>query len=155
MNRDIRDGDRLLRLIHADDRRPGEFGSGTSSDDSLPAADSAAMADAGYAENWVSYSTADFSAKELTIFPGRTATITDAAAYGLILTQGRGQIGVWDVHTPAMIRFGELTLDELFVSRQAANSGLEIRNTSATENLVVLKHFGPGNPDAKPLIREE
>ncbi len=121
----------------------------------LPVTDSAVMSEAGYAENWVSYSTDYFSAKELTIFPGRTATITDAAAYGLILTQGRGKIGVWDVHTPAMIRFRELTMDELFVSRPAANGGLAISNASATENLVMLKHFGPGNPDAKPLIREE
>jgi hypothetical protein len=111
------------------------------------------MADAGYEEKWVSYSTDYFCAKELTIHPGRTVTISDAAAYGMILTQGRGKLGVWDVHTPAMIRFGELTSDEFFVTRQAAAAGLDITNTSSTENLVMLKHFGPGNPDAKPLIR--
>lgn len=121
----------------------------------LPVRDSAEMAEAGYAENWVTYSTDYFSAKELTIFPGRTVTVTDAAAYGTILTQGRGQIASWDAHTPAQIRFGELTMDEFFVTRQAANDGVEITNTSSTENLVMLKHFGPGNPDAKSLIRPE
>ena len=121
----------------------------------LPVRDSGEMAEAGYAENWVTYSTDYFSAKELTIFPGRTVTVTDAAAYGTILTQGRGQIGVWDAHTPALIRFGELTMDEFFVTRQAANAGVKITNTSSTENLVMLKHFGPGNPDAKSLIRSE
>jgi len=121
----------------------------------LPVRDSAEMAEAGYAENWVTYSTDYFSAKELTIFPGRTVTVTDAAAYGTILTQGRGKIASWDAHTPAQIRFGELTMDEFFVTRQAANAGVEITNTSSTENLVMLKHFGPGNPDAKSLIRPE
>jgi len=121
----------------------------------LPVRDSAEMSEAGYAENWVTYSTDYFSAKELTIFPGRTVTVTDAAAYGTILTQGRGQVGVWDAHTPALIRFGELTMDEFFVTRPAANAGVKITNTSSTENLVMLKHFGPGNPDAKSLIRSE
>ncbi|MEZ5360955.1 MAG: hypothetical protein R2748_01105 [Bryobacterales bacterium] len=120
-----------------------------------PVRDLAEMQAAGYEEKWVSYSTDYFSAKELTILPGRTATITDAHAYGTILTQGRGKIGKWEVHTPAMIRFGELTSDEFFVTRNAANAGVEITNTSSTENLVMLKHFGPGNPDAKPLIRED
>ena len=51
-----------------------------------------------------------------------------------------------------MIRFGEMTADELFVSIDAAKAGVSIANTSAYENLVMLKHFGPGNPDATHLI---
>jgi hypothetical protein len=31
---------------------------------------------------------------------------------------------------------------------------VSISNTSTSENLVLLKHFGPGNPDAAPLIRD-
>ena len=46
-----------------------------------------------------------------------------------------------------MIRFGELTKDELFVSYETARGGVTIRNTSESEDLVMLKHFGPGNPD--------
>ena len=45
-------------------------------------APSTEMADAGYCEKWVVYSTPHYSAKELTVFPGRTVTIHDAAAYG-------------------------------------------------------------------------
>ena len=119
----------------------------------LPVRDEAEMSEAGYREVWVTYGSDLFSAKELTVQPGRSVVITDSAAYGLILTQGRGRIGVFDVETPAMIRFGEMTSDELFVSVGAAKSGVRIENTSAHENLVVLKHFGPGNPDAAPLIR--
>ena len=50
-----------------------------------------------------------------------------------------------------MIRFGQMTEDELFVTESAALQGVKIENLSATDPLVILKHFGPGNPDAEPL----
>jgi hypothetical protein len=46
-----------------------------------------------------------------------------------------------------MIRFGQLTHDEFFVSYPAAQAGVTIRNLSKTDSLVMLKHFGP-NPEA-------
>jgi hypothetical protein len=107
----------------------------------------------GYHSNWVCYGTDDFCAKELTVFPGRTATIPDAAAYGLIVTQGWGQIGKMVVETPSLIRYGQLTKDELFVTAAAAQAGVVITNTSDKENLVMLKHFGPGNLDQQALLR--
>ncbi|MFN7919044.1 MAG: hypothetical protein U0Q16_03050 [Bryobacteraceae bacterium] len=113
-----------------------------------------AMADAGYRENWVVYSTKHYSAKELTVFPGRSVVIKDSAAHGLILTQGYGQIGKHEVATPAMIRYGQMTKDELFVTADAAKAGVRIVNTSDVDDLVMLKHFGPGNPDAAPLVRK-
>jgi hypothetical protein len=103
--------------------------------------------DAGYVENWVCYKSDAFSAKELTVFPGATVTIKDAAAYGLIMMQGRGKMGVWEIETPALIRYGQLTNDEFFVSEQAATAGVTIINASTTDPIVMLKHFGPGNPD--------
>jgi hypothetical protein len=42
----------------------------------------------GYIENWVCYLSDAFSAKELTVFPGKSVTIKDSAAYGLIMMQG-------------------------------------------------------------------
>ena len=108
---------------------------------------------AGYREQWVCFGTGWYSAKELTVFPRRTVTIRDSAAYGLILTQGHGTIGKHHVSTPTMIRFGEMTEDELFVTCDAAERGVSIENLSDTEPLVLLKHFGPGNPDAEPLRR--
>jgi hypothetical protein len=53
-----------------------------------------------------------------------------------------------------MIRFGEMTEDELFVTADAAKAGVRIENHSETEPLVLLKHFGPGNPDAEGLKRK-
>jgi hypothetical protein len=105
----------------------------------------------GYREQWVCYGTHYYSAKELTVLPKRTVTIRDAAAYGLILTQGYGTFGGHSVSTPAMIRFGQMTEDELFVTHDAARAGVQVENKSDTDPLVILKHFGPGNPDAEPL----
>jgi hypothetical protein len=113
------------------------------------------MEEAGYREMWITYGSGYYSAKELTVLPGRTVTIKDAAAYGLILTQGYGTLGGTPVSTPSMIRFGQLTEDELFVTAAAAAEGIKIVNPSATDPLVILKHFGPGNPDAEPLRRDK
>lgn len=101
----------------------------------------------GYIENWICYLSHDYSAKELTVFPGQTVTITDNAAYGLIMMQGHGKMGVWDIETPALIRYGQLTHDEYFVSEKAASAGVKITNHSKTDPIVMLKHFGPDNPD--------
>jgi hypothetical protein len=101
----------------------------------------------GYEERWIVYRSPAFSAKELTVEPGATALVADAAAYGCIAVQGHGTIGGRPLETRTVIRFGELTFDEYFVSEQAAREGVRITNSSAGEPLVLLKHFGPGNPD--------
>ena len=105
------------------------------------------MKTAGYGENWICYKSTAFSAKELTVYPGKTVTIKDSAAYGMILMQGHGRMGSWDVDTPALIRYGQLTNDEFFISEKAAQEGVKITNASTTDPLVMLKHFGPENPD--------
>lgn len=114
----------------------------------LPAATDNEAEGAGFNEVWVTYGTRFYSAKELTVLPDRMCVVRDSAAYGLILTQGHGILGGLRVETPTMIRYGQMTQDELFVSAQAAAEGVVIENTSDTEPLVLLKHFGPGNPDA-------
>lgn len=68
----------------------------------------------------------------------------------MILVQGRGLVGKSNAETPTMIRYGELTDDEFFVTRDAAREGVEIKNTGK-ENLIILKNFGPGNPEAPKL----
>lgn len=101
----------------------------------------------GYRENWICYLSDAFSAKELTVLPGRTATVKDSGAYGLIMMQGHGTMNGIEIETPALIRYGQLTNDEFFVSESAATEGVTITNTSTCDPLVMLKHFGPGNPD--------
>lgn len=112
-----------------------------------PAGDPTAWKALGYEENWVVYGSDYFSAKELTVFPGRTVTVKDVAAYGLICVQGYGRFGKFAISSPAMIRYGQMTEDEFFVTYRAASAGVEITNLSSTEPLVILKHFNPGNPD--------
>jgi hypothetical protein len=111
------------------------------------------MNEEGYSEKWVVYSTPHYSAKELTVLPGRSVTIRDAAAHGLIVVQGVGNVGKNEVETPTIIRFGQMTKDELFVTADAAKAGVVITNRSDKDNLVMLKHFGPGNPEAAKFVR--
>jgi hypothetical protein len=98
-------------------------------------------------ERWIVYRSPSFGAKELTLSPGTTATIRDAAAYGVIAVQGHGRLGQWSLESPTMIRYGDLTDDEFFVSEAAATAGVVVSNESGSEPLVLLKHFGPSNPD--------
>ena len=99
-----------------------------------------------YTEEWVCYKCPLASAKRLTVYPGKTAVIKDAAAYGLILLEGHGKMDDWDIETPTLIRYGELTNDEFFVTENAAKRGVTITNTSKTEPIVMLKHFSE-NPE--------
>jgi hypothetical protein len=61
--------------------------------------------------------------------------------------QGHGKFGVWDIETPALIRYGQFTYDEYFVTEKAAKEGITIMNPSKSDPIVMLKHFGPDNPD--------
>ncbi len=97
-------------------------------------------------EEWICYKCNLFSAKRLTVYPGKSVIVTDNAAYGLICIEGRGKFGGWDIESPTLIRYGELTNDEYFVTEKTAKQGITITNESTTENLVILKHFAE-NPD--------
>jgi hypothetical protein len=107
------------------------------------------MHNQGYFENWICYRSDAFSAKELTVLPETSVIIKDSAAYGMIMMQGHGKMNDWDIETPALIRFGQLTHDEFFISEHAAKEGVRITNNSKNDPIVMLKHFGPGNPDLK------
>ncbi len=113
----------------------------------LPVKDPEAMQAEGYVEKWVSYGNPYIAAKELTVFPGQTVTIQDAGPYGMIMVQGHGKMGVWDVETPVLIRADQLTSDEFFVSCAAAQEGVTIHNPSQCDPIVMLKHFAV-NPEA-------
>jgi hypothetical protein len=119
----------------------------------IPVADTASE---GYVDNWVVYGKFNgrqlFSAKELSVRPGAKCVLKQQGAFGLIITQGEGRVGKLAVHSPSMIRFGEITEDELFVSHDAALQGVAFENTSKQEPLVVLRYFGPdSNPDAPEI----
>ena len=101
------------------------------------------MRDEGYEENWIVYGSEYFSAKELTVFPEREVVIKDSGPYGLIVIEGHGKFQGLEIGAPDVIRFGQMTKDELFVTYEAAINGVVIKNESDSQNLVILKHFGP------------
>lgn len=103
--------------------------------------------DGRYTEKWITYGNEYFGAKELTVFPGKSVRIADGAAYGCVVIQGYGAIGPYRAEAAQMLRFGQRSADEFFVSEQAAKAGVVITNHSAIEPLVLLKHFGPNHPD--------
>ena len=107
--------------------------------------------DASHREEWICYKCKLAGAKRLTVYPGQSVTVYDEAAYGMILIEGRGKMGVWEIETPTLIRYGELTSDEFFVSHAAALRGVMVTNTSKTEPLVMLKHFAE-NPELTRFI---
>lgn len=100
----------------------------------------------GSSEKWICYRSDAVSAKELTVLPGAEAVIRDEAAYGLIMMQGYGTLNGMPLETPAMIRFGEQTCDEYFVSEAAARRGVRIRNRSHAEPARHAQTFRPGKP---------
>ena len=108
-----------------------------------------------YVSKWIVYANPRIAAKELTVYPGQTAVIKDGAAYGCIFTQGHGKFGVYDAEAATLLRFGQQSTDEFFVSEKAATEGVTITNLSKVEPLVVLKHFGPNCPGVPQKGSEE
>ena len=106
------------------------------------------QSDERHTEKWISYANEFFSASELTVQPGQSVTVKDGAAYGCIVIQGHGQFGSFATESAVMLRFGQMSGDEFFVSEDAAKEGVKIVNESQWEPLVILKHFGPNNPNA-------
>ena len=110
----------------------------------------------GYVDRWIVYGKVKgeqlFTAKELTIDPGAKCTIKDGGAYGLITVQGKGRMNRLTLDCPKLIRFHELTEDEVFCTETAAKAGVTFENTSTVEPLVVLRYFGPEvHPDAPAM----
>lgn len=104
----------------------------------------------GWVDKWIVYGKVDgeqlFTAKELTLQPGAKCTIKDGGAFSWITVQGSGFIEKMVLQSPVMIRFGEMTEDEVFVTASKAAAGVTFENTGK-EPLVGLRYFGP---DAQP-----
>ena len=116
----------------------------------IPAEPPEQMQAKGYIDEWICYKCGAVSAKRLTILPGQSATITDPAAYGLCMLEGHGTLNGFSLESPTMIRFGQLTNDEYFVSETAAKEGVTIVNPSDVDPIVMLKHFAE-HPDLANL----
>lgn len=111
-----------------------------------PVRDEKEMLSEGYFEEWICYKSKKVCAKRLTILPGRMVRIKDAAPYGLICLEGHGTFGKFEIESPSLIHYGQLTHDEYFVTESAAKEGITINNPSSSDPIVILKHFSE-NPD--------
>ena len=107
----------------------------------VPTGDTTQMQAEGYLDEWICYRCDLLGAKRLTVQPGHSVLLKDEVAYGLICVQGFGRINEYELSSPNMIRFGELTRDEYFVSEQASREGVRFTNLSSGEPLVLLRHF--------------
>ena len=109
----------------------------------------------GWCDKWIVYGTVAgeqlFTARELTIKPGAKCTLTDAGASSWITVQGKGKMGALELQTPVIIRYGETSNDEVFISHNAATAGVEIENTGV-DDLVGLRYFGPDTWDSLPAV---
>lgn len=82
-------------------------------------------------EKWVAYANDYVAAKEVTVLPGQTYTLTDQSAYGLVVTQGHGFFGDFECEAPGLLHFDDISGDEFFISEKAAKAGIVVKNTSS------------------------
>ncbi|MGH9591430.1 MAG: hypothetical protein ACRD25_13620 [Terracidiphilus sp.] len=117
----------------------------------IPVSDSASD---GYVDKWIVYGKIDarqkFSARELTLLPGAHCIIRDPGASGAVVIQGHGRVAKLEADCPSLIRFGQMTQDEFFISHQAAIQGVAFENLSQNDPLVILRYFGPDAHEDMP-----
>ena len=100
----------------------------------------------GLSEQWVAYANEWIAAKEVTVAPGAKIKLADQACYCALVVQGHGSFGVFECEAPGVLRFGEISGDEFFVSEDTAKKGIVIENTSSYEPLIILQNFANNNP---------
>jgi len=52
-------------------------------------------------------------------------------------------VGTLDIESPAMIRFGQMTQDEISSRRMPPTAGVKLTTASDTDPLLLPEHFGP------------
>jgi hypothetical protein len=99
----------------------------------------------GGEEHWIFHNSDRFSGKRLTLRPGATYRARERGVYSLLVWQGSGRYGGVEVAA------GDFDRDELLVAHDRAVQPIAVENTG-TEDLVVIKFFGPDiNPDSPKL----
>jgi len=101
----------------------------------------------GLSEFWITYANEWIAAKEVIIAPGSEVTLTDAACYCALVVQGHGTFGTFACEAPGLLRFGQISGDEFFISEDRAQKGITIKNTGKYEPLVILQNFANNNPE--------
>lgn len=103
-------------------------------------------------EKWVAYANDWVAAKEITVLPGKEYVLTDQACYCALVVQGHGVFGAFECEAPELVRYGDITGDEFFVSETAAKNGVKIKNTSTYQPLVILQNFANNNVEVPKTV---
>ena len=109
-------------------------------------------AQAGLTEQWIAYANEWIAGKEITVAPGATVTVKDAACYCALAVQGFGEFGEFKCEAPGVLRFEDISADEFFVSKDAAEKGITITNNSTCEPLVILQNFANDNAEVPKTV---
>jgi Phosphomannose isomerase len=88
-------------------------------------------------ESWIYYNTTKFSGTKVVVRPGGSYRASDPGVYTVFVLSGSGSFG------GLAISGGSPGSDELLVCHEAAKGPIEIRNDSSTDDLVLIKFFGP------------
>ncbi|MBI5282598.1 MAG: hypothetical protein HY858_13015 [Candidatus Solibacter usitatus] len=96
------------------------------------------------------------AAQRLTLAAAETTTLRHPHAFALFCLHGQGLVNRVTFQHPLSLSDGRLTPDELFVAGEAARRGIQVRNSSDRERLVLLQILGAGaappttSPSAAP-----
>lgn len=97
-------------------------------------------------EYWIYYNTLKFSGKKLVVRPGCTYTTRDKGVYNILVWKGTGDFGGFEIEG------GNPQKDELLITHEKATHSVRVENTG-TEDLMILKFFGPDINLDVPMIR--
>ena len=86
----------------------------------------------------------------MTLAAAGTLTLRHPQAFALLCLHGHGLVNRVAVHQHASLSDGRLLPYELFVTGEAARRGVQVRNSSDGERLVLLQIFGAGHGAASP-----
>jgi len=106
----------------------------------------------GLSEQWIAYANEWIAGKEITVAPGASVTVKDAACYCALVVQGFGSFGEFKCEAPGLLRFEDVSADEFFVSDDAAAEGITITNNSTCEPLVILQNFANNNTEVPKTV---
>ena len=76
-----------------------------------------------WTERWVVYLAPSSAPRSSPSAPGGTVTIRDTDAYGCVVVQGHGSLAGHGISSHTLIRYGQLTEDEWFVSESRSAAG--------------------------------
>ena len=106
----------------------------------------------GLDESWIAYANEWIAAKEVSVAPGASVLLKDQTCYCALVIEGHGSFGAYDCEAPGILRFGQNSGDEFFVSESAAQKGITIKNNSFYEPLVILQNFANNNLEVPTTV---